>query len=95
MDPVRLDLGGVPTRGTAMLQAVRLGLDIENDVRVATDRINKLKLMSITPIVPLARIPDVPSPEREAETNSPSMIDLDESHGNDEPRDTLRGMPLL
>lgn len=89
MDPVRMDLGALPSRGTAMLQAVRLGLEIENDVRVATDRINKLKLTTITPIVPLIRIPDVPSPER-PETASPSLIDLDESR-----EDPLHSMPLL
>jgi hypothetical protein len=44
LDFVRLNLEDSPSRDTAMLEAARLGLEIENDVRVATDRINKLKL---------------------------------------------------
>jgi hypothetical protein len=40
--PVRLNLGGDLPREDAYIQAARLGLEIDNDLRVSSDRLQKL-----------------------------------------------------
>jgi hypothetical protein len=42
-EKVRLNLGGVPAQSKAILNAARLGLELENDVRIATERLAELK----------------------------------------------------
>jgi hypothetical protein len=96
LDSVRLNLGTVPSKATSVLQAVRLGLEIENDVRVATDRINKLKLPIYTSQRPLPLMPITQLAEKDP-TRSPSVIELEEEEETvaGQAEDKLKGMPLL
>lgn len=77
-----MSMGGPPARNALLVNAVRLGLELENDVRVASDRINQLKPPRVPTYVPLPRI--VPPP--------PPPIDSDPPRPSDDP---LQGMPLL
>jgi hypothetical protein len=65
------------------VNAVRLGLEVENDVRVAADRINQLKLTTLPNFTPLPRIPDPPREALVEESPAPPA------------EDPMRGMPLL
>ena len=52
-EKVRMNLGGPPGKSQAVMNAARLGLDLENDIRVASERLAKLKHPVIIPrIVP-------------------------------------------
>ncbi len=52
-EKVRMNLGGTPGKSQAVMNAARLGLDLENDIRVASERLAKLKHPVIIPrIVP-------------------------------------------
>lgn len=83
LDPVSISLGSAPPRGAALLQAVKLGLELENDIRVATDRINRLKLPVVPNYVPL---PPVDAPES-SDSEIEDLTDLADAE--------WKGMPLL
>ncbi len=42
-DKVKLRLGGPPSQGAALLNAARLGLEVENDIRVSAERLAQLR----------------------------------------------------
>jgi len=42
-EKVRMNLGGHPGQSQAVLYAARLGLELENDVRIASERLAELK----------------------------------------------------
>lgn len=77
-----MSLGSAPPRGTALLQAVKLGLELENDIRVATDRINRLKLPGVPTSIPLPPVDAPVSSDSEIE----EVADIDPE---------WKGMPLL
>ena len=80
MTPVKLGFEGSPSRDTSILQAAKLGLEIENDVQVATDRLNKLKLPLVSIMVSLPIIPDDGVAEEDDEIRSlGSMEDQENS----------------
>jgi hypothetical protein len=42
-DSLKLQLGGPPSQGVALLNAARLGLELENDIRVSSERLSQLR----------------------------------------------------
>ncbi len=50
-EKVRMNLGGTPGKSQAVMNAARLGLELENDIRVASERLTKLKHPVIIPRV--------------------------------------------
>ena len=72
MGRVAFTLRGAAPQGEALLHAARLGLTVENDVRVASER---LKLMQVS-VAPIRYVPLVPireSAEREAAPLDPHI----------------------
>lgn len=79
VDPVNFRLDGTPSKTSTLLTAARLGLDLENDVRVASERLSVLRY----PLVPIHRpLPIIVDPPE----NSTTMPDF----GKDD-----KIMPLL
>ena len=85
LDRVDIRLGGPPSQGAALLTAARLGLELENDVRVASERLKTLKVPVVGVSRPLPNIQD-PVPLSQPSSSSSSDADSDE---------IIRTMPLL
>ena len=83
-DPVNFRLGGPPSQTSALLRAARLGLEVENDVRVASERLSQLR----HPLVPV-RFPLPIIQDSELLDSSISLPGIPESE------DSISQMPLL
>jgi hypothetical protein len=84
-----MTLGAPPDRARGLLQAVKLGLEVENDVRVARDRIARLKLPSMST---LSRPPYMTDNEEFLPIVPPSRRESSSSNSMDH---SVRTMPLL
>lgn len=83
LDRVSFYLGGPPSHGAALLNAARLGLELENDVRIASERLKELKVPAVFPTYQLVKLED-PFPK----SGLPETPDK-------ESEDIIRSMPLL
>ena len=81
--PVTLRLGSAPTHGTTLLNAAKLGLEVENDVRLAGERLKTLRQGSVPRHVRLDPIVD--HPVRYADS------DIENSDDDED----INSMPLL
>jgi hypothetical protein len=70
-EPVRIMLGGPPSQGSALINAARLGLELENDVRIASERLKQMKVPGIPPYQPVVPIIE-PEPRVPVISNEPS-----------------------
>ena len=75
-------LSGPAPHGEALLHAARLGLELENDVRVASDRLKMMQVARVPQYVPLVSISD-------------PIEGLLNSHDTEEETEELDEMPLL
>ncbi len=102
-DKVRMNLGGTPGKSQAVMNAARLGLDLENDIRVASERLAKLKHPVIVPRIVPPPITAVPISELLVDSSVPRLVHdtygrLDASGDctpEQEPDEIPQDMPLL
>ena len=73
-DKVRMNLGGTPGKSQAVMNAARLGLDLENDIRVASERLAKLKHPVIVPRIVPPPITAVPISELLVDSSVPRLV---------------------
>lgn len=83
LDKVPFRLSGPAPHGEALLHAARLGLELENDVRVASDRLKLMQVARVPQYVPLVSIRD------------PIEVLLNSSHDMEEGTEVVDEMPLL
>ena len=96
-----MNLGGAPTSGKALIQAARLGLELENDIRVSAERLSQLRHPLIPvrfhppPIPETIAFPDPPTRKSPPLTPRRSIYSIPPPQSEDDPDDPLKGMPLL
>ena len=83
LESVQLRLGGPPSQATVLLNAARLGLELENDVRLAADRLRKYKVPVELEFQPLPKIED------------PPLIHVSDSSSDEDEQAVIKSMPLL
>ena len=103
-EKVRMNLGGAPGKSQAVMNAARLGLDLENDIRVASERLAKLKHPVIVPriVPPPIREPHIsellvgPGPSTKLVHDTDGVLDAaGDSTPLQEPDEIPPEMPLL
>ena len=82
LEKIPFKLTGPAPHGEALLHAARLGLELEQDVRVAADRLKQMQVPHVPKYVPLVPIRDPISPSRS-------------NKDREEEDEFLREMPLL
>jgi hypothetical protein len=103
-EKVRMNLGGTPGKSQAVMNAARLGLELENDIRVASERLAKLKHPVIIPRVVAPPIAEPRLSELLVGPNGSMLVhDTDGVYSQDddvpalslEPDELPHDMPLL
>lgn len=86
LESVGFRFGGVPTQTSVLMTAARLGLEVENDVRVAAERLGKLRGNPLEPNRPI--LPMI---------SDEQVIASDDEEPYRPPRDdeSINSMPLL